>query len=362
MNRAEEKMMKNIDTANAGPQRSKAAARKSVTPKVISVSSRSLIKARTLQPGSLLPLVVEPAVQGLNLPAWAQNNRELIEGQVRKHGAILFRGFDIDSAERFAEFTQAASGDLLEYRERSSPRHEVSGNVYTSTDYPPEQSIFPHNEHSYCQTLPLKLFFCCVVPATEGGETPIADCRRILTRIPPKIRERFIEKRWMYVRNFGHGFGLPWETVFQTSDKLAVEAYCRRNDIQFRWKENNQLTTRQVRPPVARHPRTGEMVWFNHATFFHVSTLEPTMRDTLLDTFAEEDLPNNTYYGDGSPIEPSTLDALRESYQQELISFTWQQGDVVLLDNMLTAHSRRPFAGARKVLFAMTDSYTRTDF
>jgi alpha-ketoglutarate-dependent taurine dioxygenase len=326
------------------------------------VSRTELVRAESLYPDTLLPLVIEPALAGLNPIAWAANHRNFLETCLYKHGAILFRNFGLRTAADFERFTHAVSGELIEYRERSSPRHEMGNNIYTSTDYPADQMIFPHNEHSYSQRLPLKLFFFCLTPATEGGETPLADCRNIYQRIDRRIRERFIQKMWMYVRNFGHGFGVSWETAFQTADRKAVESYCLSNRIEFMWKGENYLTTRQIRPPIARHPRTGEYVWFNHATFFHVSTLEPLMRETLLATFKEEDLPNNTYYGDGSPIEPDVLDELRQAYQEEMVSFTWRQGDLILLDNMLTAHARRPFTGPRQVLFAMSDPYTRTDF
>ncbi|MEH2067464.1 MAG: TauD/TfdA family dioxygenase [Nostoc sp.] len=332
--------------------------RKIVKPIDINNLKQGLIEVSQL-PGQTLPLVIKANVNKINLDAWAKNNQQWLETQLFKHGAILFRNFDIDTVIKFEQFTKIISGELLEYSERSSPRSQISGHVYTSTDYPANQSIFPHNEHSYCQTWPMKLFFCCITPAQQGGETPIADCRKVLQRIDPKIVERFISKNWMYVRNYNDGFGLAWQTVFQTTDKSKVEEYCRSNDIEFEWKDGKRLRTRQVRPVITRHPQTGEMVWFNHATFFHVSTLEPTMRDALLAEFKEEDLPNNTYYGDGSVIEPSVLDELRQTYLQETVALPWQQGDILMLDNMLTAHSRKPFSGARKILFAMTEPCSR---
>jgi len=134
-----------------------------------------------------------------------------------------------------------------------------------------------------------------------------------------------------------------------------VEAYCRSNAIEVEWKDGDRLRTRQVRPVMARHPRTREMVWFNHATFFHVSTLEPSLRDLFLIGFDEEELPNNTYYGDGSPIEPSVLDELRQAYRQEMVAFPWQKGDILMLDNMLTSHGRAPFVGPRKVVVGMAE-------
>lgn len=328
--------------------------------KAVRVSEADLVKEAPLAEGKLLPLVIQPAVHGVSLISWARNNRDRIEATLLKHGGILFRKFMLQSAGEFEQFIAAVSGEVLEYHERSSPRENVGGKIYTSTEHPADQSIFLHNENSYQAVFPLKIFFRCVTPALHGGETPIADCRRIYQCIDPRVRERFAEKQWMYVRNFGHGFGLPWQTVFQTEDKSEVETYCRSKGITVEWKDGNRLRTRAVRPAITRHPRTGEPVWFNHATFFHVTTLEATLRNALLAEFGEDDLPTNTYYGDGSPIEADVLDHLREIYRQETVMFPWQEHDVLMLDNMFSAHGRSPYEGPRKVLVGMAEPFHRT--
>lgn len=329
--------------------------------RAVSVSTETLVKMCPLFPDRDLPLLIEPAVPGLSLTTWAQMNRAFLDEKLLHHGGILFRGFGLQEAADLEQVIQAISGESLEYRERSSPRHSVAGNIYTSTDYPPNRSIFLHNENSYQSQWPLKIFFFCRQPALERGETPIADVRRVLRHIEPEVRERFAQKGWMYIRNFGDGFGLAWPTVFQTDDPAQVEAHCARSDIQIEWKGENHLRTRAVRPALARHPKTGETVWFNHATFFHISTLEPDIREGLLAEFDENDLPANTYYGDGSPIEPEVVEHLREAYRRETVSFPWQKGDLLLLDNMLVAHGRAPFAGPRQVLVGMAEPVTRDE-
>jgi alpha-ketoglutarate-dependent taurine dioxygenase len=339
-------------TDTQGPSMTKlgAARRKSVN-----LSDEGMVTLQLLEPDRSMPLLVQPAVPGVDLLAWTERNRALVEEKVLLHGAVLFRGFDVPSVAGFERFISIVSGGAMEYRYRSSPRTQVAGNIYTSTDYPSDQSIFPHNEHAYSPTFPLRIFFYCVTPSEKGGETPIGDCRKILQRIDPEIRQRFRDKGVMYVRNFGDGFGLSWPTVFQTEDRAQVEEYCRENGLEAEWKEGNRLRTRRVGPAIFKHPRTGEELWFNHAAFYHWTTLEPTAREQLRAVFGEEDLPNNTFYGDGTPIPPEVAQHLREAYIEEQVTFPWRQGDLLMMDNMLAIHARNPYAGARKVVVGMAE-------
>jgi alpha-ketoglutarate-dependent taurine dioxygenase len=323
--------------------------------KAVRVSEESLVRSSFLDDERRFPLVLEPNLDNVNLLGYAESHRQELETKLGEHGAILFRGFRTEGVPDFEAFIAAVSSGALTYTERSSPRSQVHGNIYTSTDYPPEQEIFLHNEQSYNQVFPRKILFYCVTPAETGGETPIADCRRVFEQIDPEVRERFSRSGYLYRRNFGDGFGLTWETVFQTDDRQAVERYCDEHRIRWEWKEGNRLRTEQVRRCTAKHPDTGVPIWFNHLTFFHVSTLPPSIRDSMLAEFSEEDLPNNTLYGDGTPIEPEVLEELRAIYHRETFAFPWQKGDILMLDNMSVAHGRRPFTGARKVVAGMAD-------
>lgn len=322
------------------------------------VSQSSLIKTGYLPGAPGFPLVAEPALEGVDLARWAEQSRDYIKRELLRHGAVLFRGFSVGTAEAFDEVARAISPELLDYRERSSPRSEISRGIYTSTDHPRDQYIHFHNEQSYARRWPMKLYFFCLQPALRGGATPIADGRKVLSLIAPHVREKFKEKKVLYTRNYGSGFGLSWQTAFQATEKSAVEDYCRESAIDFEWTGPDKLRTRQVFAAVAAHPETGEEVWFEHTAFFHVSSLEPLIRTALLAEFKEADLPFNTYYGDGSPIEPEALESIRQAYRQAGVSFPWQERDVLLIDNMLTAHSREPYGGPRKVLVAMAELYT----
>ncbi|HYO14083.1 MAG TPA: TauD/TfdA family dioxygenase, partial [Thermoanaerobaculia bacterium] len=224
-----------------------------------------------------------------------------------------------------------------------------------------DQKLLWHNENSFNLQWPGKILFCSLQPAEQGGETPIVDSRKVFERLSPEIRQKFLERGVMYMRNYGDGLGLTWQTVFQTSDRAEAEAYCRENEMEVDWKESDRARTRMRRPAAARHPKTGEMSWFNQAQHFHVSCLAPETRSSLQSLFREEDLPRNCYYGDGTPIEDEVMREILDIYEELEVVFPWQQGDIVMLDNMLVAHARNPFAGKRKLLVSMGEMINSKD-
>jgi alpha-ketoglutarate-dependent taurine dioxygenase len=328
----------------------------------LSLSQDALVKTGSLAGAAgPFPLVLSPGVESVNLAHWAGANRERVEEELLRHGALLFRGFAVDGVGQFEQFARAISPELLDYRERAAPRVEVGKNVYTSTEYPAEHPIPHHHEMSYSHNWPTKIWFYCVQAARQMGATPIADDRKVFRRIDPKIKELFMRKKVMYTRNYGEGVDMSWREAFQTDDRALVETYCREARTDFEWKDNDRLKTRQVRQAVATHPRTGETVWFNHAHMFHISNVAPDVRAALLEQFREEDLPRNAYYGDGAPIETSVLDEIRGVYREESVAFPWQEGDIMMLDNFLTTHGREPFVGPRKIVVAMAELYTNRD-
>jgi hypothetical protein len=80
--------------------------------------------------------------------------------------------------------------------------------------------------------------------------------------------------------------------------------------------------------------------------------------ETLL-SMGKENLPNNTYYGDGADIEPAALDELRAAYDAETVTIPWQEGDIMMLDNMLAAHGREPYTPPRQIVVGMAEPCSR---
>jgi alpha-ketoglutarate-dependent taurine dioxygenase len=314
------------------------------------------VTTRAAADGASLPVVVSPELPGVDAPAWAADNLSELR-HLLDRGAVLLRGFDLAGAPGLERLVNAVSGGAMSYTYRSTPRHTVEGLVYTSTDYPANQTIPLHNEMSYTRTWPRKIFFFCTQPAVQGGETPVARSDRVYERIDARIRSRFEASGVLYVRNFGRGLDLSWETVFQTSSQEEVEAYCRKAGMTCEWRPHG-LRTRQLCQAAVDHPVTGKRVWFNQAHLFHVSSLPASVREGLQEQFEPMDLPRTCFYGDGAPIEDSVIEEIRRAYDEETVPVEWQRGDVLIVDNIKVAHGRRPFAGPRTVLVAMSEPWS----
>ena len=325
---------------------------KKIKPKAVNIAQQKLVRTSYLQPEQHLPLVIQPNDNDTDLADWATNKREYLETNLLQHGAILFRGFKIDTVPKFEQVASAICPNLFA-NYGDLPREGNSEKVYHSTPYPSDRAILFHNESSHLHQYPLKIWFFCVQPAEEGGETPIVDCHKVYQLLTPKLRSHLEEKQLMYVRNYIQGLDVSWQDFFHTTDKTAVEQYCRESGIDYQWLPNNGLRTRKVRPAISHHPKTGKPIFFNQVQLHHISCLEPNVSASLLSTLGEENLPRNVYYGDGSPIEDSVMAEIGAAYQQAQVSFPWQQGDILMLDNMLVAHGRNPYKGERKIVVAM---------
>jgi alpha-ketoglutarate-dependent taurine dioxygenase len=285
-------------------------------------------------------------------------HRQLLADWIHRHGAVLLRGFDIDTAEQFRKVAAAVRPDLMNYVGGDSPRSAVGDQVYTSTEFPPNMEIGLHNELSYSRSWPEQVFFCCLVAAPSGGETHIADGRRVLAELDSEVRNRFSENGVIYRQHLRDdsvsGPGKSWQTSFETTDRAEVEHICSDQDMEFRWTDRG-LRTSLRNPGVLTHPVTGEVCWFNQADLWHASfdTVKAQESRSAPEAPDQEPLGSHACYGDGSEIPIEDLRAVRAACTKSEVLFPWQAGDLLILDNILAMHGRKPFAGERRVLVAM---------
>ena len=290
------------------------------------------------------------------LIAWIADHRREVKELVNDRGAVLFRGFSFQSAGQFQAACKAFAPELAHYVGGGSPRSIVSGNVYTSTEYPSQEHIPLHIEASYLPDIPRYIFFMCLVAPTDRGQTPLGDMRDVLNKIDHAVRDRFTSRGVRYINNMhgGKGFGKSWQQTFMTEDRAAVEAKLGADGYDYRWKPDGGLMTVRVGPAVAVHPSTGRAFWCNQAVNWHASGFDPVTRQALRRLYgAEERFPKHATFGDGGPIPDDDCTHIRRVLAEAEQEFRWHSGDVLFCDNHAVAHGRQPFSGARRVLVAM---------
>ena len=313
----------------------------------------------TQQVNQKLPYVIERVGQSKqHFIDEYRNNEEFYNTLLLEKGALLFKGLDISSLAEFEFVISSISSRFMSYVDGFSPRKKLSENVYTSTEYDADFHITLHNELSYSNIWPSKLFFFCLTPAQWGGETPIADGHEVLDLIPPDLLEEFERKGVKYVRNLhgGNGVGPSWQQTYETQSREFVEQFCASNHIEFIWKSDGGLRLIQKKPAVILHPQTGKRVWFNQVDQFHPCHFNKDIYETLMTLYNHDEmsLPMYGCFGDDSPIADDKIHTIRRIMDQSACPVAWEKGDLLLVDNVAVSHGRMPYKGFRKILVSMS--------
>jgi hypothetical protein len=291
---------------------------------------------------------------------WVAQHRDALRTLVTEHGSLLVRGLGLrDVAETGAVFHRL--GSLMSETEAFAPRRRYAQGVYSSSKWPPNQPMCMHHELSYTLEPPSLMLFACLTAAASGGATPVADSVAVLDALPTDLVERFEQTSWLLIRNFNEDIGASLADAFGTDDHGAVESYCRAHAIDFEWRPGGALRTRQRRRAVVPHPIDGRRCWFNQIAFLNEWTLDLELREYLVDVFGEDELPFNTRFGNGDPIGADIVQTINETYQAHTVCERWEAGDLLLVDNIRTAHARESFEGPREVVVAMADAVHLAD-
>ena len=300
---------------------------------------------------------------------WVREYRHGLDDVLLTRGAYVLRNFPVVDTTSFDSIIESYSSADMDYSGGATVRGTVQGRIYEATRLPPDLSLTLHQEMSYLPQWPGRLAFYCHVAAATGGETIICDMRTAGAAMPAAFFEAIDQRGVLYCRNFRDQgdtrqpilvtIHRTWQDVFLTDDKAIAEAGCVRMGLDYRWNDDGSLTTEFRTAGVIEHPATGERVWFNQIPAQTMRTKIERRFGPAITALIEEyyppgrTRPTETSFGDGGAIDPADIDAVYDALDSVTVAFPWQAGDVMVLDNVLTAHGRNPYTGDRDVQVAL---------
>lgn len=314
------------------------------------------------------PLWIEPeddllAQDTATFVRWMANNHAAIESALLTFGAIVWRGFPVADTDDFIAMMGRFESYSKGYAGGTSNRKAIKGPAMEATRTPPNVYIQLHQEMSYMPGSPRALAFYCKRAPESGGETVICDMRGLLEEIPDDTRRKFVELGARYVRNLRSADvedwradpelrHATWQYWFDSDDRDEIAAKLDERGTNYLWNDDASLTFWNSEPAVTHHPITGDALYFNqlNSQIQNAHTIGKERADMFDRLYGDHTgRPYSVSFGNGDPVTEADYLAVCAIFEARKIAFEWQPGDVMLLDNRLTAHGRHPYTGERDV-------------
>ncbi|MGQ4488733.1 TauD/TfdA family dioxygenase [Streptomyces sp. 372A] len=263
-------------------------------------------------------------------------------------GAVLIRDAGVDGADALADLAAELGLAALDQPEPFALRRPLGRGVWSQPAWPTTSPMCMHHELGWQRQPPPYLLVACLRPAHSGGATGVADGRAVLSLLPEDMTARAGAHGWSMVRRYAPGLlGMPWQDAFPGMDAAGVEAYAADEGIELEWSPEG-LNTRRTRPAIRSTGGDGTPAWSNLLAFCSEWTMDPAVRAYLVTALGREHLPFETGYGDGTPFTAEDVATVSSAYERVTSRIDWRTGDVLLLDNLRTAHSMEPSSDDRR--------------
>ncbi|KAL4625983.1 hypothetical protein ACB092_05G063700 [Castanea dentata] len=308
--------------------------------------------------GIQFPLVLSPNPKSQTPPSSLslftqaiKTEKSFLDSVLHRSGAVLLRGFPVNTASDFNDVVEAFGFEELPYVGGAAPRNKVVGRVSTTNDSPPDQKIPFHHEMAQVTTFPSKLFFFCEVEPGSEGETPIVLSHLVYEKVKerhPEFVERLEEHGLLYTRVIGEDddpsshIGRGWKSTFLTKDKSVAEERAANLGMKLEWLEDSVKTIMGPIPAIKFDKTRQRKIWFNSMVSAYTGWED-----------ARNDPVKAVTFGDGKPLPADIIYDCENILEEESVAFPWQKGDVLLLDNWAALHARRSFNPPRRILASL---------
>lgn len=358
----------------------------------------------TLSKERQMPLVIEAKKHKslVFLQSFLKENSTYLLKDLAIYGAILFRGFEINSENAFENALLKIEGlkGMKEYFMSEVGREKVVGTDYvhhTNTIFSTGGSIYLggfHNENYFSLDVPSYIAFCCLEPSVLGGETGLINMGKVYEQLRPGLQE-ILEKQAFYVSKWLISDMQKYYNVSADS----IEEVAKHFNLPIIGRGKNRFVL-MYKPSIYRHPVTGKKAlqinfseikllnsalrrlfrkdypgaaWFLHRSFWHLPQAAFSIIEFIYVMYALfVDSPKNSLkilYSNirsniayrkandkskhstrvGQCFNAQDTEGLAQYMRDYYVSCLWQKGDILLVDNRQVVHAGMPGKGPRVI-------------
>lgn len=301
------------------------------------------------------PLVVLPpndsvASDTQAFEAWMATAKDDLHAKLIAHGAILFRGFPVSSADAFEAFLDMTDYENMPYVGGAAPRTQVTkSRIVTANESPATEKIPFHHEMAQTPHPPGYIFFYCDIAPATGGATSILHSGEICQKffdINYEFASKIEEQGVRYIRympaetDTGSAIGRSWKDTFHAQTHAECEEKLKEHGMSWEWNDGDLLRTESKTLPAIRFDEeTGQKTFFN--SMIAVYTGWNDARNVSEKAVISDD---------GSYMDADVMDKTVQAMDDLCVNFKWHEGDVLFVNNHTVLHAREPFTGDRRIL------------
>ncbi|KAI3521498.1 hypothetical protein L1887_10968 [Cichorium endivia] len=284
-----------------------------------------------------------------------KTHKPWLESLLQKRGVILFRGFPVTSPSDFNDVVEAFGFPQKLYLGGRSFRSKVVGRIYTANEVPMDEKLPFHHEMAYVPDSPSKIFFFCDEEPRSGGETPVVLSHLIYEKMKerhPEFVAQLEEHGLTYIKvmseedNPSSYASSGWKSTYMTNDKNVAEERAAKQGTKLEWMGNSVKAITGPVPALRFDKENQRKTWFNSlAVNYHYHAIDKNHDPT---TFLE--------LGNGKPVSDAAMEDCLRIMEEECVAIPWKKGDVMLVNNSMVLHSRRPLLKPpRRVLVSLCE-------
>ena len=287
---------------------------------------------------------------------WLKENKIFIELKLEEHGAIIFKDLPVKTAEDFDQFVSTFNYDTFTYEESLSNavRINKTNKVFTANEAPREVEIFLHHEMAQPPTYPKNIFFFCKSASETGGETPLCRSDQLyeaLSKADKTLIESFEKYGVIYNSIMSNGDelisgqGRSWQKTLGVSSKNDAEAKLSELGYSWNWIEGDNLSVTTKPLKATKELEDGKKSFFNQVIAASLGWKKSSKNQIA-----------PVRFGNDQEINQSAIEHISELAQSLTLLRSWQDNDILLIDNYRVMHGRKPFSGNknREVLVSLT--------